>query len=196
MFVNTARIVCSLASALALGAAGCRGGGGSDLMPMELGKAQTYVVKAGFETYVEPIKVTRELSVANTKGYELVGSLGVSRLAWVGDALVAEKLINTQFVPPLPLLYKADETHERPWKGRVVFADRGSVASATQSQTPDDDLGFGGKKIHCTRSVVTLKTATRQIELITWFSQGLGIVQQEQRTDGTLLVKLTLLDDK
>ena len=165
-------------------------------MPLDVGHAWTYSVKAGFETYIDTIRVTRDLSVAGTRGVELSGSLGTSRLAWVGDALCAEKLAGTQFVPPLPILYRAEETHERPWKGRVIFVDRASPASGTQSQTGDDEQSYGGKKIHCTRSTVRVKTAAHSIEVITWFSAGIGIVAQEQRTDETLLVKLSLLDTK
>ncbi len=171
---------------------GCRGGG-SDLMPLDVGHTWNYIVKAGFDTYVTPIKVSREISVANGNGVELTSTLGTSRLAWSHDGLLAERLAGTQFAPPLPLVFSTEETHERPWKGRVVFVDRASPATASQSQKGDDDLTFGGKKIHCIRSTVRLQTAAHKIELITWFSAGLGIVQQEQRTDDKLLVKLTLL---
>jgi hypothetical protein len=176
----------------ATGLAGCRGG--SDLMPLDVGHSWTYMVTApqSFKTFVVPMKVTRELSVANVRGAEINSTLGVSRLAWIGDGLMAEKLAGTQFIPPLPIVFKAEETHERPWKGRVVFVDRSSPATGTQSQK-GDDLDFGGSKIHCIRSTVRLKTAAHSIELITWFSAGLGIVQQEQRTDEKLLVKSTLL---
>jgi hypothetical protein len=165
-------------------------------MPLDVGHSWNYIVKAGFDTYVTPVKVSRELSVADVSGVELACTLGTSRLAWAGDALMADRLVGTQFEPSLPILFRGDETHERPWKGQVVFVDRASPATATQSQKGDDDISFGGKKIHCVRSTVRLKTAAHSIELITWFSAGLGIVQQEQRTDDRLSVRLTLLDEK
>lgn len=174
---------------------GC-GSGNSDLMPLQVGHTWNYIVKAGFDTYVVPVTVRRRLSVASGSGVELAGPLGVSRLAWKGNALFADRLVATQFSPAIPILFDGDDTHEHRWKGRVDYADRGSSAAATQSQTEDNDLTFGGRKIECVRSTVTLKTATREIELTTWFSRGLGIVQQEQRTDKTLLVRLTLLDEK
>jgi hypothetical protein len=179
---------------VAIIAGGCHSG--SDLMPLHVGQSWLYSVKSGFETNIDTLKVAGETSVANTRGYEIVGSLGVSRLAWSGDTLLAEKVSGTQFEPPFPLLFNAEETHERPWKGRVTFVDRSSPASGSQSQRPDEDLSFGGKKIHCVCSTAHIKTAAHQIELITWFSPGLGIVQQEQRTDGTLQVRLSLLDVK
>jgi hypothetical protein len=195
-----------LVSALVpLAAAGC--GGGSDLMPLTVGHSQLYKVQAGFESYVATVKVTRDLSVANTVGYELASNLGVSRLAWAGDTLVAERLVNTQFAPPLPLLYRTDETHDRVWKGRVTFVDHAApsiddlasgrkLAVASQSQKADDQITFRGNKIHCTRSTVQLDAAGYKIEITTWFSAGLGIVRQEQRTDGALLVKLDLLEEQ
>jgi hypothetical protein len=175
-------------------------------MPFEVGHSQLYKVQAGFESYVTTIKVARDISVANTQGYELTSNLGVSRLAWVGDSLVAERLVNTQFVPPLPLLYRSEETHDRIWKGRVVFVDVAAPTSAdflagkklvtaTESQNGDDQISFRGNKIHCVRSTVNLETAAHKIEITTWFSSGLGIVRQEQRTDGKLLIKLDLLDE-
>lgn len=197
-FFASAFLAALLAS---LASSGCRGGG-SDLMPLDIGHQSTYIVKAGFDTYVTPIKVDREVSVANTRGVEMTSILGATRLAWVGDALMAERLAGTQFVPPLPILFRAEETNDRPWKGRVQFVDRGSLdpnsppATAMQSQKGDDDLPYQGKKIHCIRSTIRLKTAVHSIELITWFSAGLGIVQQEQRTDDKLLIRLSLLETK
>jgi hypothetical protein len=192
--------------AVAVVAAGCGGGGGSDLMPLEVGQTRLYKVQAGFESYVTTMKVSREISVANTVGYELTSTLGVSRLAWSDGALVAERLVTTQFMPPLPLLFKAEETHDRIWKGRIVFVDKAAPAmkdyaagkklvTATQSQSVDDQIPFRGNKIHCIRSTVNMQTAENKIEITTWFSAGLGIVRQEQRTDGALVLKLDLLDE-
>src|SRR5579862_7007171 len=95
---------------------------GSELMPTDVGHAWTYLVKAprSFDTYVTKIKVGRRISVAKVTGVELDSDLGASRLAWTGDELVAERLIGTQFSPPLPLVFTSEETFERPWKGRVV----------------------------------------------------------------------------
>lgn len=181
-----------LAAAAPFLVCGCRGNG-SDLMPLEVGKSWGYLVKAGFSEFYMPSKVTREVSVANTAGYEISNSVGTSRLSWTKDALVSERLLGAQFIPPVPLLFKSEETHERPWKGRVVLVDRAWPATATESQTGDDSIDYGGRKIHCTKSIVLLKTPVHEIELTTWFSSGLGIVRQEQRTDKALLVQLNLL---
>ena len=177
---------------------GCKGSE-SDLMPLDVGHTWNYTVKApdAFAIYVVAIKVARQISVAGVSGVELTSDLGPSRLAWSGDALVTERLLTTQFRPPLPLLYKSEETHERPWKGQIDFVDvHDQVATGVQSQKGDDDLAFGGKKIHCIRSTVDLQTQAHKYELITWFSSGIGIVQQEQRRDDVLMVRLSLLDLK
>lgn len=192
-------------AATLLAMSGCRSG--SDLMPLEVGRSWTYDVKApqSFGRYITAFKVSRRLSVANSTGVEVTSELGASRLAWVGGGLFAERLASAQFRPPLPLLFEAEETHERPWNGRVEFVESASptwkdfvldhgLAKATQSQKADDELTYGGKKIHCVKSTVHLKTTAHDIELLTWFSAGLGIVQQEQRTDGKLLVQLKLLE--
>jgi len=165
-------------------------------MPIDVGHSWTYVVKAprSFNTYITQVKVARRLPVADVTGVELTSDLGPSRLAWKGDELVAERLIGTQFAPALPILFASGETYDRPWSGRVDFVDRGSFATATQSQKGEDDLTFEGRKIHCVESTIKFKTAAHSIELLTWFSDGLGIVQQEQRTDGILVLQIKLLE--
>jgi hypothetical protein len=192
--MDTSSFIRLLGVGTLLGLAGCRGG--PSLMPLDIGHKWTYIVKSprSFDTYVTPIKVARRISVAGVEGVELTSDLGVSRLAWVGDGLMAERLIGTQFSPPLPLVFGTNETYERPWKGQVTFVDNASPATATQSQKAFDDFPLGGKKIHTIISTIHLKTAARSIELLTWFAPGRGIVQQEQRTDGTLLVRLSLLE--
>ncbi|HTQ08605.1 MAG TPA: hypothetical protein VMI31_00895 [Fimbriimonadaceae bacterium] len=165
-------------------------------MPLDVGHEWTYIVKAprSFLSYVTKVKVARRLSVADTAGVELASDLGPSRLAWKGNELLAERLIGTQFAPALPLVFSSGETYERPWSGRVTFVDRGSFATASESQKGNDDLTFEGRRIHCIESTIELKTAAHRIELLTWFSEGLGIVQQEQRTDGVLVLQIRQLE--
>jgi hypothetical protein len=179
-----------------LGLGGCRGN--SDLMPLNVGCEWKYIVEASadFKSFVTPMRVTKRISVANVDGFEVVSDLGVSQLAWVGDGLMADRIAGTQFSPPIPLVFATNETFDRKWKGEVTFVDRASPARATQSQKSDDELQFEGNSIHCIRSTIRLETAARKVELITWFCSGLGIVQQEQRTDDKLLVKVKLLEAK
>jgi hypothetical protein len=165
-------------------------------MPLRVGRSWSYLARAGFDTYVTQLQASKQVPVAGTRGVELTSDLGASHMAWVGNALVADRLINAQFEPPLPLVYSTAETYERPWKGKVTFIETSWPARATQSQSTDDDLTFEGHKLHCVRSVVKLQSEKGSIELITWFSDGIGIVQQEQRTDGKLVLKLELLKEK
>lgn len=176
-------------------------------MPLETGRNWSYLARTGFDTYVTTLQVAKSVPVAGAHGFELTSDLGTCDVAWVGNGLVAERVINAQFDPPLPLVYSTSETYQRPWKGRVSFVENSVPrmpslvfkewpGRANQSQSSDDDLTFEGRKLHCIRSVVKLETNTQTIELITWFSSGIGIVQQEQRTNGKLVMKLELLKEK
>lgn len=173
---------------------GCKGVDDS-LMPMTVGKSWKYSISAGFDSYVLPVKVVRELSVANTRGFELSGPLGTSRLAWTETGLVAERLNNTQFIPPLPLVSNVDNDKGTRWKGRVINADRTTAATALQVQSNDPDTMIGVQKTATVRSTVNLKMGASELELITWFQSGQGIVMQEQRTDNRLLVRLSILEN-
>lgn len=165
-------------------------------MPLDVGHSWRYLAKAGFDTYDTNLEVSKAVPVAGTQGVELTSDLGACRLAWVGDALVADRLVNAQFSPSLPIVYSTDETFDRPWKGFITFVERTMKATATQSQSVDNDLTFEGRKLKSIRSVVKLQAEGHTLELITWFSDGVGIVRQEQRTDGELVMKLELLKEK
>ncbi len=164
-----------------------------DLMPMRVGKSWRYSVKSGFNSYVLPTKVAREISVANTKGFELDGALGTSRLAWTEKGLVAEKLNNSQFIPPLPLL--TNDGSATKWSGVVINIDRTTQSTATTSQKADEEIELGVEKVRAVKSTVNLQLGKNQVELLTWFQPGKGIVMQEQRTNGTLLVRLSIVEN-
>lgn len=160
-------------------------------MPMQVGRSWKYSVNTGFDSYVLPTKVVRELSVANTRGYEISGPLGTSRLAWTKRGLVAEKLNNSQFVPPILLLSSGDTGAGVVWSGTVTNVDRSQNATAVLRQGTDNETTVGLEKLRATRSVLTLRLGKSDVELISWFVPERGIVMQEQRTDNRLLVRLT-----
>lgn len=179
--------------AIALTAGGCARGG-SNLMPLEEGRSWTYLVQSGFNSFVDEVKVTRRLSVASSPGAELSGPLGTTRMAWHDGALLVEQAVDTQFVPPLPILFDAQETSDRAWKGVATLVGSSAPARATQEQSVDDDFRVDSGKIRAIKSTVHLERKGHDIELITWFAPNRGILQQEQRTDGVLVVRAKQLD--
>lgn len=181
------------AMAVAFVVGGC-GRSGSNLMPLEVGRSWTYLVQSGFNSYVDEVKVTRRLSVASSPGAELSGPLGTTRMAWHDGALLVEQAINTQFVPPLPILFDASETSDRAWKGTATLIGSSAPARATQEQSVDSDFMADGGKIRTIKSTLHLERKGHDIELITWFAPDRGILQQEQRTDGVLVVRAKQLD--
>lgn len=183
-----------LGTGIVLACVGC--GSGSSLMPLSVGRTWSFTVKAGLNSYNAEVKVTRETSVASAKGYEISGPLGTSRMAWNKSGLVADQLVNAQFIPALPLLAEGEESKPRKWHGRVILVDNASPASGVQSQAADDTQTYQGSKVHTVRSTVLVKTAERNIELITWYLAGVGPIRQEQRTNGTLVVALSSLGEK
>jgi hypothetical protein len=164
----------------------------TDLMPLETGKSWTYITKAGFNTFVEPVKVVRRMPVAGTEGYELVGPLGSSRLAWKDGVLFASTTANARFMPALPLVYPGKE--ERKWQGRMESNGKTYDATARIS-LKQERLKVGGGEVGTTLSTILLQIPDTGIELKTWFQPGVGIVQQEQRINRVLKVHMQLLND-
>ena len=170
-------------------------------MPLDQGRSWTYTFTAGFATFVEPVEVKGEAAVGHARGVLLTGPMGTSRLGWNGDTLLVARFANASFSPPLPLVVEAGGkgTARREWKGTIEAfgVPREALATMTQSRVR---LASGGVKIGTVRSVVNLQAREpgrrpTQIEIITWFRPGVGIVRQEQRTDRKLIVGLRLLDE-
>jgi len=168
--------------------AGC--GGSHPLMPLEKGVLGTYRVHYKFDTWVEPLRVERKVSVANTSGYELSGPFGISRLAWRDGVLFADQTANAFFEPSVPLLLENGK--KRHWEGtiRSLGVERRATAELTQVNTP---LEISGRKLDTVLSTLTVTTPTGVIELDSWFSAGTGLVQQEQRTNGQRVIQLQLV---
>ena len=174
--------------AFALLVVGCRDKS-TDLMPLKVKNEWQYLVRPGLQKYTDTLKVTREISVANVQGYELAGQMGVCRMAWKNGKLLTNEMANARFVPPLPLYsYRKKE----PWTGWVYSLNKKEPARGEVTYEPQK-LEVSGRKISTIRSTASLKIMNRQVELTTWFEAGVGIVQQEQRTNNELDVSIQLI---
>lgn len=168
-------------------------------MPLELGREWTYAVSAGFQKFVEPVRVVGRVPVSKTEGYKLEGPLGTSYLAYENGKLIASRFANSAFDPPLPLLDTQLKNDTKPknwsWNGtmRSFGYDRPASATISQSKAKVD---IAGESINAIRTDIVIRSKTAQIEVRTWFRPGYGIVQQEQRTNRNLIVALQLISTK
>ena len=175
---------------------GC--GAKDDWMPMEVGKTWTYQVTGEFDRHIAPIKVSQEVTVASRNGFELAGPLGASRLAWKSGTLVAESTVNARFVPEIPLLIPGvDLVKDHPkqvatWHGRVTVLGKEHPASAVLTEQPDT-VDLSTRKVQTILATLKVRLPGGLIELDSWYQQGVGLVQQEQRTKGTRIVQLVLI---
>ncbi len=166
---------------------------------MRVGKHWTYQVRAGFDRRVEPVRVIRSLPVDSVNGFELGGPLGQSRLAWKHGTLYADSAVNARFSPPIPLLIPGVEiTKDVPrrvatWHGRVISLGKERPGSAVLTERTEKIL-VGTQKVQTILATVTLQIPGGKIELESWYQDGVGLVQQEQRTNGVRIVQLQLLD--
>lgn len=178
--------------------AGC--GRTPSLMPLDQGRSWTYTFNAGsFQTFVEAVEVKGRVAVGSEQGAILTGPMGTSRLGWNGDTLLASRLANAGFSPPIPLAVESGgKAAKRKWHGTIEALGIPREAFATLSQT-QERVAVGGVKSFTTRSelVIQARAEGREpttIEVSTWFRPGVGIIRQEQRTNRKLIVALKLLD--
>lgn len=162
-----------------------------------MGRSWTYSVDTGLTTFVATTKVERRVPVGGVMGYELRGTMGASRLAWDRRRLVASMLPHTRFNPPLPLAVAgakgdAKKPFRAAWRGNVEWFGKARPATATLEQV-SDRVRIGSTEVPATLSTVRLTTEDRNVELQSWFVDGLGLVRQDQRTDGILDVRLEYL---
>jgi len=159
-------------------------------MPMEAGRTLKYVVRSGFDTRVEAVTVARRLTVAGTDGYEMKGPLGVSRVAWKDGVLLAEATSNAWFRPAIPLV--AEDGKDRTYHGRIEVLGKESPANATLTHKTEK-IEVRNRRVSTTLATLTVKVPKGTIELTTWYQPGIGVVRQEQRTNGQRVVQMQLL---
>lgn len=153
------------------------------LLPLSVGQKWDYRYRWGVEREIGRIEVVREIPVANGTGWELKGPMGVARLGYVGDQLVADQLGGAFLTPALPIGIPVKS--RALWRGWVVSPVGRRPAKATIVAS-DASLKIRGRRKSLNRTVVTLRVGDRTVELTTWYAPGDGIVQQEQRTDDKL----------
>jgi hypothetical protein len=161
------------------------------LFPLEQGNTWSYTVISGFSKYPIRLKVTKPVSVAGVNGYQLESNAGVSRLAWRSGMLMAETLNSTRFDPALPLLQDTKDKASRTWKGKVTSLAQPVDGKAEISQEPQK-VEVAGRTYQAIKVHVELTVPGRIVTVDSYFADGIGLIQQEQRTgDGTGAPMLT-----
>jgi hypothetical protein len=162
--------------------------------PIEVNSVATFRVR-GFRTQITMLRLQRILSVAGARGVEVAGPNGVSRVAWSNGELRAQQLVNARFEPDIPLLSPANLKDTENWKGTVAFLESKAPATATLTQTASTE-DYQGRHLQVINAVLTVNLAgpsPKVIELDSTYAKGLGLVHQEQRTDGHFDLELMRL---
>ncbi len=176
-----------ISTVLLAGLSGC--GDGSDVMPLEPGNLWTYEVTAGLITQMIEVSVGDPAPVGSRMGRRLVSKLGDSLVAWQGDALYARQLGGTRFDPPIPVARTSASSREIGWKGAIEIAGtrhENCRASLTATEVKIE----GGQPQFQILSNLTFTVNGRNQVLDTWMARGAGIVRQEHRKNGELLLRL------
>jgi len=143
---------------------------------------------------VVEVKCDRRVRVGETDGWVLSGLGGETTLAWDGCILRAAQLGAMTFDPPIAIL-QADKV-EASWKysGKVTartFPGTAKVDVVQEAFEIEGESEGAGRRV-----TMTLETGKATIELVTVFSQGVGIVSQEQRNDGRTVSSVRLMNDR
>ena len=167
--------------------AGC--GDRTAWMPLKAGNAWSYLARTSLSERVINMRAGRDIAVDGVRGREVSGELGATTYAWKGSQLVMQNLPTGRAEPALPLIDLVSKDQMVKWKGKVTSLGRMLPAEATLSQT-NEKTKIGTRTWDTLRSTVALKIGGKQVELVTWFVQGIGIVRQEQRSEGEFVLSL------
>ncbi len=162
-----------------------------ELFPVSEHSHWTYLVRTVNKT-TDSVSYAGKIAVGNTEGFELHSDLGSVRLAWVRGQLVTDEMAGSRMTPPLPML-TAVSKQPSVWRGWIDSGDKREAAKATIT-TVQARLSLDGNSIDTTRTLVSIMLPNRQINLTNWYKAGVGLVRQEQRTNGRLDLILDYLD--
>lgn len=141
---------------------------------------------------VMEVKCVEPRRVGSSDGWLLSGPGGESVFAWDGCVLRASRLGGIDFEPPLGLLQADKDAADWRYTGSATIRGKRMEVEATLTQgTATADDRFPNAK----RVGLLLKLGANEIELVTVFAQGVGIVGQEQRNNGRTVSRAQLTND-
>lgn len=176
-----------------LGLAGCSRR--QSYFPLQVGKTAAYSIRTGFSEHTDTLVLRRSVSVAGQPGVEVAGSFGVSRVGWKDGVLLADQLSQAQLIPAVPILAPAMVGKSLPWSGKIRFAggEEDAKGELTQSKS---SVALGGRTFETIHTKLVLDNPKRQIEVETDFAPEVGIVRQQQRTNGRFDLAMELLSER
>lgn len=165
----------------------------TELMPLRVGEQWGFIVQSARQSIVANIKVTREAAVGGVPGFELAGPSGISRMAWKNGQLIASELSGTRYSPPIVLCASDIPKKAISWQGTLSTPLHDYPASAS-NKLDLDQTSIGGQTFKAVRSVLVIQfQGSSEIELKTWYVKGMGIIRQEQRTNGQQVLSMERL---
>ena len=164
------------------------GCGSSDrLVPLSVGKKWDYNFRWGVAQETGTLEVVREVPVANATGWELRSPMGVLRLGYEGDKLVADQLADAFFVPSLPIGLPVG--HKAVWRGWMTsHAGRKAARAVISSDSTKSKVS--GRDRTVTQTTVVMNSEGVETTLTTSFAPGDGIVDQEQVNGGMVALSV------
>lgn len=164
----------------------------SQYYPLEKGAEWTYQYRFNFPRGVESVKVSEEIAVGGVQGYKLTGPMGTSRLAWKGNRLIAEELAGTRFTPPLPLLVPGAKDKVAEWTGTMQLKGAPIPATAVLRQTATS-YTVSERKYPAIKCSLSLGSKDVQVETVSIYAEGLGLVSQEENRNSLFYGSLEFL---
>lgn len=164
----------------------------SDWMPLREGRSWRYLMRQAAE--VVEVRCDREIRVGDSDGWVLSGLGGETTLAWDGCILRAGQLGAMTFDPPIAIL-QADKVDVK-WNYSGKVTSRTLPGKADVSVVQEAFEIEGESKSAGRRVTMTVETGDGSIEIVTVFSQGVGIVSQEQRNEGRTVSSVRLMNDR
>lgn len=160
------------------------------VLELKPGNVWTYEVTSGLVTRMVEMSVGDAAPVGRIQGYRVVSDLGDSTIAWQGDTLMARQLGGTRFDPPIPLARSRANSKAVPWRGSVLRGGKlikDCRATLTAELVKEKD---SGSEVMRVLSTLTLHSTGPDQTVSTWMGRGPGIVRQEHRQGGVLLLRM------
>ena len=157
------------------------------LVPLSIGKKWDYNFRWGMEQETGTLEVVREIPVADGTGWELRSPMGVLRLGYAGENLVADQLADSFFEPSLPIGVPAGG--KAAWRGWVTsHAGRKPAKAVISGELTKDKVA--GRLQTVSQTTVILNTEGDTTTLTTSYAPGDGIVGQEQVSGGKVALSV------
>ena len=138
------------------------------------------------------VKCTEPRRVGDADGWLVSGLGGESTYAWDVCVLRTSRLGSMDFDPPIGILQADKEDSSWKYTGNVTI--RGQLQKATAEIT-QDATSIEDRYPEAMRVRVVLTIGENEIDLITVFARGIGVVEQEQRNNGRTVSRAQLTND-